>query len=124
MKKYKRLFLIDGDNFIYQALQGVDKIGPEDKVLLLVSNEALQRKLIMNGYIRKNVWIIMVKPGKEAVDNRIKGILGNLVNRENRGCIFIIGQDQGYWKLINRYRARYGIQAKMLDLKKSIKSAL
>lgn len=43
----------------------------------------------------------MVEPGKEAVDNQIKGFLGNLVNQENRGCIFIISHDHGYYKLIN-----------------------
>lgn len=31
----------------------------------------------------------MVEPGKEAVDNQIKGFLGNLVNQENRGCMIL-----------------------------------
>lgn len=93
MKGYKRLFLIDGDSFIYKAL---------------------------NGYVHHNVGVIMVEPGKEAVDNQIKGFLGNLVNQENRGCIFIISHDHGYYKLINRYRVKYGIPVEELDLKKSI----
>lgn len=124
MKKYKRLFLIEGDSFIYKALNGISRIDPEDKILILVSDEALRNKLIQKGYIRQNVGVIVVKPGKEAVDNRIKGILGNLVNQENRGCIFVISHDHGYYKLINRYRVKYGIHAEMLDLKKSIHAAL
>lgn len=124
MKKYKRLFLIDGDSFIYKALNGMKQIDSEDKILILVSDEALRSKLIQKGYVRKNVGVAVVEPGKEAVDNRIKGILGNLIKQENRGRIFIISHDHGYYKLINRYRTKYGIQAEMLDLKKSIQAAL
>lgn len=124
MKRYKRLFLIDGDSFVYQALNGMNRIDPEDKILILVSDKALRSKLIQKGYVRQNVGVVVVKPGKEAVDNRIKGILGNHINQENRGRIFIISHDYGYYKLINRYRAKYGIQAEMLDLKKSIQAAL
>lgn len=124
MKGYKRLFLIDGDSFIYKALNGFDRIDAEDKVLILLSDEALRSKLIKKGYVHHNVGVIMVEPGKEAVDNQIKGFLGNLVNQENRGCIFIISHDHGYYKLINRYRVKYGIPAEELDLKKSIQAAL
>lgn len=46
MKGYKRLFLIDGDSFIYKALNGFDRIDAEDKVLILLSDEALRSKLI------------------------------------------------------------------------------
>lgn len=98
MKKYKRLFLIDGDSFIYKALNGMNRIDPEDKILILVSDEALRSKLIQKGYVRQNVGVIVVMPGNEAVDNRIKGILGNLIKRENRGRIFIISHDHGYYK--------------------------
>lgn len=124
MKKYKRLFLIDGDSFVYKALNGMNRIDPEDKILILVSDEALRSKLIQKGYVQQNVGVVVVKPGKEAVDNRIKGILGNLINQENRGRIFIISHDHGYYKLINRYRTKYGVQAETLDLKKSIQAAL
>ncbi len=56
------------------------------------------------------------------MDNRIKGFLGNTVNRENRGQIFIISHDHGYYPLINRYREKYGIAAADLALKKSIQA--
>lgn len=124
MKKYKRLFLIDGDSFIYKALNGMNRIDPEDKILILVSDGALRSKLIQKGYVRQNVGVIVVMPGKGAMDNRIKGILGNLIKQENRGRIFIISHDHGYYKLINRYRTKYGIRAEMMDLMKSIQAAL
>lgn len=56
MKGYKRLFLIDGDSFIYKALNGLDRIDAEDKVLILLSDEALRSKLI-----KKDMFIIMLQ---------------------------------------------------------------
>lgn len=56
MKGYKRLFLIDGDSFIYKALNGFDRIDAEDKVLILLSDEALRSKLI-----KKDMFIIMLE---------------------------------------------------------------
>ena len=120
MKEYKRLFLIDGDSFIYKALNGIQKLSAGDKVLIFVSTEGLRRRLKLKGYIRSNVGVIMVQPGPEAVDNRIKSFLGNTINREERGRIFIISHDHGYYELINKYRGKYGISIVALEQKKSI----
>lgn len=49
------------------------------------------------------------------MDNRIKGYLGSQMGRRDRGQIFIISHDHGYYQLINRYRARYGIPQEDLD---------
>lgn len=124
MKEYKRLFLVDGDSFIYKALNGIGRLGDGDKVLIFVTTDGLRRRLKLKGYIRPNVGMIMVQPGPEAVDNRIKGFLGNTVNRECGGRIVIISHDHGYYKLINKYRVKYGISESDLELKKSIQAAL
>lgn len=58
MKEYKRLFLIDGDSFIYKALNGIQKLGTGDKVLIFVSTEGLRRRLKLKGYIRFNVGVM------------------------------------------------------------------
>lgn len=56
MKGYKRLFLIDGDSFIYKALNGFDRIDAEDKVLIfIISHDHGYYKLI-NRYRQKS-WI-------------------------------------------------------------------
>lgn len=122
MKGYKRLFLVDGDSFIYEALNGMDQIQDEDKVMIFLTQEGLYNKL--RDLISDNVNLLMVEPGKEAVDNRIKGFLGNLINRENRGGVFIISHDHGYYKLISKYRVKYKIPEGELDVKKSIQEAL
>ena len=124
MKNYKRLFLVDGDSFIYKALNGMQRLGEGDQVLIFVTTEGLRRRLRVKGYVRSRVGVTLVKPGKEAVDNRIKGFLGNTVNRENRGQIFIISHDHGYYQLIHHYRRKYGILPEDLDLRKSIQAAL
>ena len=124
MKNYKRLFLVDGDSFIYKALNGMQRLGEGDQVLIFVTTEGLRRRLRVKGYVRSHVGVILVEPGKEAVDNRIKGFLGNTVNREDHGQIFIISHDHGYYQLVHRYRRKYGILPEDLDLKKSIQAAL
>lgn len=60
MKNYKRLFLIDGDSFIYKALNGIQSLKEGDRVLIFVTTEGLARRLKTKGYIRQNVAVIMV----------------------------------------------------------------
>ena len=124
MKNYRRLFLVDGDSFIYKALSGIHRLGEDDKVLIFVAAEELRQRLKAKGYVRSNVNVILVRRGKETVDNRIKGFLGNVVNREDRGQIFIISRDHGYCKRMDYYRKKYGIPADELELKKSIQAVL
>ena len=117
MKNYGRLFLVDGDSFIYKALSGIHRLGEGDKVLIFVAAEELRQRLKKKGYVRSNVNVIMVHPEKEAVDNRIRGFLGNMVNREDRGQIFVISRDHGYCKRMDYYRKKYGIPAYERGLK-------
>lgn len=51
---------------------------------------------------------------------RVKEYPGNTINREERGRIFIISHDHGYYELINKYRGKYGISIVALEQKKSI----
>ena len=117
MKNYGRLLLVDGDSFIYKALSGIHRLGEGDKVLIFVAAEELRQRLKKKGYVRSNVNVIMVHPEKEAVDNRIRGFLGNMVNREDRGQIFVISRDHGYCKRMDYYRKKYGIPAYERGLK-------
>ena len=117
MKNYGRLFLVDGDSFIYKALSGIHRLGEGDKVLIFVAAEELRQRLKKKGYVSSNVNVIMVHPEKEAVDNRIRGFLGNMVNREDRGQIFVISRDHGYCKRMDYYRKKYGIPAYERGLK-------
>lgn len=120
MKAYQRLFLIDGDNHIFEGIRGIDNIAPEDKVLIFITQEGLYKRL--KRYICNNVYVIQVKPGCNAVDNRIKAMLGNLIERPDRGRIYVVSRDRDYYVLIKRYRQKYGISAECLCIASSIQS--
>ncbi len=114
------LYLVDGDNHVYEGLDGLDKIGTFGKVLVFVSQPGLRDNLRRKYGGKIN--IIMVNPGENAVDNRIKAILGNKVkNRKTYQKIYVISQDKGYKALVERYQRKYGLSAGYLALRKAIK---
>ena len=64
----------------------------------------------------------MVRPGENAVDNRIKGILGNKIRqRKSYQKIYVISHDNGYRNLVDKYQRKYNLSAGYLSLKKAIK---
>ena len=90
------LYLVDGDNHVYEGLEGIDNIGVFGKV---------------------------VRPGENAVDNRIKGILGNKVRqRKSYQKIYVISHDNGYKSLVDKYQRKYNLSPGYLSLKKAIKN--
>lgn len=64
MKNYRRLFLVDGDSFIYKALSGIHRLGEGDKVLIFVGAEEMRQRLKAKGYIRSNVNVILGSSGE------------------------------------------------------------
>lgn len=117
---YNTLYLVDGDNHVYEGLDGIDNIGAFDKVLVFVSQEGLRNHLIKR--YRDRISIVMVKPGDDAVDNRIKGILGNKVKqRKMYQKIYVISHDNGYRHLVEKYRKKYNLSAGYLSLRNAIK---
>lgn len=114
------LYLVDGDNHVYEGLEGIDNIGTFAKVLVFVSQEGLKDNLVRR-YGGK-IDIVMVRPGENAVDNRIKGILGNKVRqRKSYQKIYVISHDNGYKSLVDKYQRKYNLSAGYLSLKKAIK---
>lgn len=122
MKSFARLFLVDGDNHIYDGIFGIDQIGPDDWVHIFVTQDGLYQRL--RAYQGRNVSLIRVKPGADAVDHRIMSMIGNLVKDESCGRIYIISQDRDYYQLIKRYRQKYGMAAGRLWIAKSIRAAI
>ena len=57
MKNYRRLFLVDGDSFIYKALSGIHRLGEGDKVLIFVAAEAVSyTHLCYAGIVIAVIW--------------------------------------------------------------------
>lgn len=62
-----------------------------------------------------HVKIIKVKPGNQAVDNRIKSVLGNAVKSNAYEEIYVISEDTGYDDLIQKYREMNNLTEDELD---------
>lgn len=96
----RELYLLDGDNHVYEALEGIERLGKAE-VIVYVSQEGLQKKL--SGRYGKRVKTVMVAPGKEAVDNKIKQhILNEQNKRKPCSQIYVISHDRGYLKWIEK----------------------
>lgn len=115
-------YLVDGDNHIYEALNGINSLSQCDMVMVYVTQDGLRDNLY-DKYGDK-IRVVMVKPGDQAVDNQIRTILGNAVNsnREYKK-IHIISHDKGYIDIIERYRKKYNLKNNELDLRKSISNS-
>lgn len=117
---FNTLYLVDGDNHVYEGLDGIDHIGTFGKVIVFVSQEGLRSKLVKRYGGKIN--IVMVRQGEDAVDNRIKGILGNRVKqRKIYQKIYVISHDSGYKNLVDKYQKKYQLSARYLAVRKAIK---
>lgn len=107
------LYLIDGDNHIYEAIERIDLADEMDDVRIYVSQDGLYNRLINKRH--PHVTVIKVKPGEQAVDNQIKSVFGNAVKNGQYDDIFVISNDKGYDKLIQEYRSKYKKKKNHLD---------
>ena len=112
-RKPRHLHLIDGDNNLKEAIQRLDLVDSTDDVRIFVSQEGLYNKLIKKE--NRYVTVILVPPGDQAVDNRIKAVLGNAVKSGQYDDWFVISQDKGYEPLLQKYRSMYGVKKDRLD---------
>lgn len=107
------LYLIDGDNHINSAIKRIKMADETDDVRIFVSQEGLYQKLIKKS--NPHVKPIKVEPGDQAVDNRIKSVLGNAVKSKTYEEIYVISGDTGYDDLIEKYRRMYNLTEDELD---------
>ena len=112
-------YLVDGDNHVYQAFNGIGLLSEEDEVIVYVTQDGLRDKL-QRMYGNK-INVIPVKSGSQAVDNRIKTYLGNAIKDHRKyEKIHIVSHDKGYREIIKRYRKKYNLKADELDLRETI----
>ena len=112
-KKPKHLYLIDGDNNFKEATQRLDMADSTDKVQIYVSQRGLFDKLKKRKM--PHVEVIYVKPGPQAVDNRILEVLESEIKSEKYEDIFVISRDKGYEDKLQEYRCRYKKKKSKLD---------
>lgn len=116
------LYLVDGDNDVYNGLAGIAKNNFSGQVTVFVTQEGLKNNLIKK--YKDLIDIVKVKQGKDSVDNRIKSVLGQKVKEGNYKKIFVISHDKGYKELIEKYQKKYNLSNKYLALKNSIDACL
>lgn len=118
------MYLVDGDNHVYEGLEGLDRLDQVNKfgkVRIFVTQPELKDKLIKRYGNRPYISVKMVKSGKDAVDNQIKSTFGNIMkNRRPYQKIYIISRDKGYSDLISKYRDEYGVSSEELSVRESI----
>ena len=95
-----RLFLVDGDNHIYEGLKGIESVGLGDSVLVYVSQKDLLEKLKIKSCGR--IQIKEVTPGDQAIDNVIKSRLGSEIKQDRYREVIVVSHDKGYMKMIDK----------------------
>lgn len=118
----KRIFLIDGDNNPYTALNGADLLTAEDTVLFYYSpgcNLSRIRQRLRN--VPADIQFVeSVRTGKNSLDFQIIMELGVLAGQRKIDCAYIISQDQGYEAAIHVLKIRYASIFQEVERKESI----
>lgn len=92
----KKVILIDGDNHIREGEKGIHNIPMNQEVKVYFSQEGAKSKFDKRTKNRTNVSSYYVKPGNQAVDNRIKSEAGQRYS--NGESVYIVSQDKGFSK--------------------------
>ncbi len=118
----KVYILVDGDNYPYQNMRGYEKIKnkPEYEVTIYVANDSMARRY--GSKFRAHVQI--VPAGCQAVDNRIKSIVGSIVKERTFKKIIIISHDRDYGDKIEVWKKRYMLSNRDIVVCKTIESAV
>lgn len=118
--KKKKLYIFDADNHINEGMSGIEYKDKDDDVIFYATQPGLIDKLK-----RKNIGkVISVKSGNQAVDKRILEDMEKRLVNNNYESIFVISQDKGFDKPIQKMRCRYKLKKHNLDRRASIYSPL
>lgn len=98
-----RLYLIDGDNHVYEGLSGVMNIRKTDTIIVWCTQPGLEDRIKRKGFAGR-LDVRHVNRGDQAVDNQIKGVFGRCVRSGEYESVFIVSHDRGYDELISKYR--------------------
>ena len=91
----EKTILIDGDNHIDKGLKGIEHTKKEVSVKAFFSQEGAKRKFDEKFKKRPNISSKFVKPGNQAVDNKIKTDAGKLLQKGNQDVV-IVSHDKGF----------------------------
>ena len=95
-----RLYLVDGDNHVYEGLKGVFNSRKTDSVIVYVTQDGLAKKL--RKKYEERVSVKEVPPGDQAVDNVIKSRMGSEAALGRYAEVVVLSRDKGYEGQIRR----------------------
>lgn len=104
-KSHRVLVVVDGDNHPYENMNGYHNVKKRKNVTIeiFVANENLKE-----GYLRKfNINAKLVQSGDQAVDNRIKTLVGDKAKNHVYDKIVIISHDKGYQDNIKIWKQKH-----------------
>ena len=94
----QEIFLVDGDNHIDEGVKGIEHTKKNTPVKAYFTQIGAKRKFDKKFAKRPNVTSEYVKPGPQAVDNKIIQEAERITKEENQK-VTIISQDTGYKKI-------------------------
>ena len=94
-KEIETTIFLDGDNHINEGEQGIELMLERELVRAFFCQDGAKSKFDEKHKNKTNVSSILVVPGPQAVDNRIKAEVGNLLIKGNQN-IGIVSHDKGY----------------------------
>ena len=102
------LYLIDGDNNLKDAIAGIpEKADETDDIRIFCSQIGNYRHLKQKKLPHtKVIYVKSKKKGDQAVDNRIKAVLGNAMKDRPQNAM-VISQDKGYDEFLEKKRKKF-----------------
>lgn len=116
------LVIVDGDNNIYKALNGIEKVRARISIQVFITDINLKSKLNTKYGLCSEVEV--VESGPQAVDNRIKTIAGDQAKKHKYDKIVIVSHDQGYREKIREWKRKYNYKDDEIILCKYIKDVI
>ncbi len=118
------LFLVDGDNNLPNALNGIEMLTEEDKILIFHGKGMNLTKAKSKTDIAKATvqYIESVKDGKNSIDFQIITELGVLVGKGEVDFAYIISSDKGYAASTQLLKKRYAALFNEVDVCASIEA--
>ena len=116
----KEYYLIDGDNNLPEGKKGLENLSKDKTVKVYFCQKNAKIKFDKKYEKRPNVSSEYVKPGDQAVDNRIKRDAGRLLKDEHNS-VKIISHDKGFTKY--RDRKKNENSSNHIEVAKSIRES-
>ena len=106
-KETETTIFLDGDNHINEGEQGIELTLERESVRAFFCQDGAKSKFDEKYKNKTNVSSKLVEPGPQAVDNRIKAEVGNLLRKGNQN-IGIVSHDKDYDDYIEKKNGKNG----------------